>query len=560
MNLYSEAISILLGIITWFTLNRQPIRGDYAVLLYFVSFASFCFLNSIFAYYHPSRIILYWSIYTTSALSTTLLYRVSPFHPLANFPGPFWWRISSLKLAYISSKGKRHIVLHELHNKYGQYVRIGPDVLSINSSEGLQAIYGSGMEKSDAYVTPGHLDAVSMFFKQKSRLVHSMRKRIWQAAFTGSNVLQFIPSLDNRTRQLIQCIRNRKDTSGFVDLSECISHWSYDFMGEIVFGGVTNLELMRDGDPEGLLHGLKIAATVLDSFGQVPWLMDIIWHLPFGSSMHLIRRRAAAMMRQRQSLKQKIDMSDLSSYLLSGDPSTGQYLPQADLDLDAVVAIQGGSDNTAIILSLAFFYLLSRHPLQSCKKTRYYDLLYEELHAVIPDAKDLDINMHVLAELPILNGVINEALRLGSPFYLPRVVPPGGANIADRFVPGGTIVASAAYSQQIDEQNFSPSPLEFIPERWCTDDRGTGYKTVKPALASFSFGAHACVAKSFAYQELRFVIAKLILSLDMWIPEFSSEIFDVSKFEDGLRNTRTSSFQSPLMIGAKLRNEEIFKS
>lgn len=98
-------------------------------------------------------------------------------------------------------------------------------------------------------------------------------------------------------------------------------------------------ELMRDGDPEGLLHGLKIAATVLDrsvlgrlkiqnlvinffvddilpSFGQVPWLMDIIWHLPFGSSMHLIRHRAAAMMRQRQSLKQKVDMSDLSSYLV----------------------------------------------------------------------------------------------------------------------------------------------------------------------------------------------------------------------------------------------------
>lgn len=118
-----------------------------------------------------------------------------------------------------------------------------------------------------------------------------------------------------------------------------------------------------------------------------------------------------------------------------------------------------GSDNTAIILSLAFFYLLSRHPLNSCKQTRYYDLLYEELHAAIPDAKYLDINMHVLAELPILNGVINEALRLGSPFYLPRLVPPGGANIAGRFVPGGTVVASAAYSQQIDEQNFSPNPL-----------------------------------------------------------------------------------------------------
>lgn len=67
-------------------------------------------------------------------------------------------------------------------------------------------------------------------------------------------------------------------------------------------------------------------------------------------------------------------------------------------------------------------------------------------------------------------------------------------------------------------------------------------------------GAHACVAKSFAYQELRFVIAKLVLSLDMWIPDFSLGIFDVTSFEDGLLNMRTSSFKSPLTVGVKLRN------
>lgn len=128
-------------------------------------------------------------------------------------------------------------------------------------------------------------------------------------------------------------------------------------------------------------------------------------------------------------------------------------------DCNACVAhfIILGSDNTAIILSLAFFYLLSRHTSQ--EQTRYYDMLRAELQAGIPDAKDLDTYMHILGELPILNGVINEALRLGSPFYLPRVVPSNGAEIAGRFVPGGTIVASAAYSQQIDEENFWPEPM-----------------------------------------------------------------------------------------------------
>lgn len=46
-------------------------------------------------------------------------------HPLSGFPGPFWWRLSSLRLAYVSSKGKRHLILDDLHKKYGRYVRIG---------------------------------------------------------------------------------------------------------------------------------------------------------------------------------------------------------------------------------------------------------------------------------------------------------------------------------------------------------------------------------------------------------------------------------------------------
>lgn len=41
------------------------------------------------------------------------------------------------------------------------------------------------MEKSDAYVTPGHLKSVALFFKQP-KTAHANRKKIWAGAFTGS--------------------------------------------------------------------------------------------------------------------------------------------------------------------------------------------------------------------------------------------------------------------------------------------------------------------------------------------------------------------------------------
>jgi len=63
---------------------------------------------------------------------------------------------------------------------------LGPNFLSVNTRSGL-AIYGAGhnMEKSDAYVTPGHLKDVALFFKQE-KTAHSNRKRIWAGAFTNS--------------------------------------------------------------------------------------------------------------------------------------------------------------------------------------------------------------------------------------------------------------------------------------------------------------------------------------------------------------------------------------
>lgn len=60
------------------------------------------------------------------ALGTSILvYRLSPFHPLARYPGPLVAQISALWMAFIASRGKRHLYLHSLHEQYGDVVRIG---------------------------------------------------------------------------------------------------------------------------------------------------------------------------------------------------------------------------------------------------------------------------------------------------------------------------------------------------------------------------------------------------------------------------------------------------
>lgn len=67
---------------------------------------------------------LFWGTLATSII----LYRLSPWHPLARYPGPLLCKISKLYGAFISMSGKQHIFYTKLHAQYGDVVRIGSSV------------------------------------------------------------------------------------------------------------------------------------------------------------------------------------------------------------------------------------------------------------------------------------------------------------------------------------------------------------------------------------------------------------------------------------------------
>lgn len=64
--------------------------------------------------------------YWASIVIFTVTYRISPFHPLARYPGPFLAQISKLWAAWITAKdGNLHRIIRELHAEYGDVVRVG---------------------------------------------------------------------------------------------------------------------------------------------------------------------------------------------------------------------------------------------------------------------------------------------------------------------------------------------------------------------------------------------------------------------------------------------------
>lgn len=103
-------------------------RGDYAIGFYSAACLALYTVFRIYPLPSTSPTAAAASLaftYFTTLASVTVAYRLSPWHPLAGFPGPIHWRISSLYLTYISFMGRRHIVLDRLHAKYGPFLRIG---------------------------------------------------------------------------------------------------------------------------------------------------------------------------------------------------------------------------------------------------------------------------------------------------------------------------------------------------------------------------------------------------------------------------------------------------
>ncbi len=79
-------------------------------------------------------------VYLTYLLAFAIYNRY--FHRLNKFPGPFWASITPLWYWRIVRYGKADQVHYPLHEKYGDIVRITPNLLAVCNAKAIDTIYG----------------------------------------------------------------------------------------------------------------------------------------------------------------------------------------------------------------------------------------------------------------------------------------------------------------------------------------------------------------------------------------------------------------------------------
>ncbi|KAL5476717.1 hypothetical protein ACEPAI_2903 [Sanghuangporus weigelae] len=505
-----------------------------------------CFLHHLDGSIAIAILCSFSLFYFTLAVSI-VSYRLSPLHPLATYPGPLLAKITKFWGASMTTKGKYHVCLKNLHEKYGPYVRIGPNEISVLDVSVISSVLGAdGMPKGPLWSGRVPKGETPSLIATRSFHEHARRRKRWNRAFNSMAVKGYEAIIQKRALQLVDELEKRstKYEVSSVNLAEWLSYFSTDFMGDMAFGG--GFELMRDGyDKDGIWMMIESGLRSVAFFQHIPWLVPLIHMLPFKNR---VNRDILEFGRKRARARQTTGSltKDLFYHLIDEDHVEPAPPGDDEIVSDGLLAITAGSDTTSTTLSGLFYHLLS-NPLE-------YKHLQRELDAAFPPGGGDPFDSTKLSELPFLNAVINEAMRLqpAVPSCLQRspAAGSGGKCIGDSFITEGTAVVIPLYALFRNPAYFSPAPDSFWPERWqhqsavkrtphsaasvpqaaaAEPESDSEVITNTAAFIPFSYGPAHCAGRALAITEMRMVVALLMQRFELrFAPDYEPHEWEES--------------------------------
>jgi cytochrome P450 family 628 len=143
---------------------------------------------------------------------------------------------------------------------------------------------------------------------------------------------------------------------------------------------------------------------------------------------------------------------------------------------------------------------------------------------------DMPLTVEMTKNLPYLNAVVNEALRLYNPISgVQATTSPSGVEICGVYLPGNLQVIIPCGTLMTDERYF-PQGDKFIPERW-TGERPE-LLLDRRAYIPFGYGVHSCVGKPLALREMRLTISSVARDFDLVF----GESYEGAKFDEEIKD------------------------
>lgn len=173
-----------------------------------------------------------------------------------------------------------------------------------------------------------------------------------------------------------------------------------------------------------------------------------------------------------------------------------------DLVNQLMTFLIAGHETTASALSWAICML--------CKHPNIQSRLRDEIRSTIPDPRSPteSVSSNDIDNLPYLNAVCNEVLRLypGAPVTV-RVAAKD-TSLLGHFIPKGTSFFISPWATNANKELWGADAAEFNPDRWMGSGKAnTGGANSHYSFLTFLQGPRSCIGQSFAKGEVACLLA-----------------------------------------------------
>ncbi|EXA36556.1 hypothetical protein FOQG_11282 [Fusarium oxysporum f. sp. raphani 54005] len=348
---------------------------------------------------------------------------------------------------------------------------------------------------------------------------HKFLRKNSTPVFHFRHIKELYPMMWEKSQSLARAIQQDMTTSrsSVVELNSWASKVTLDIIGIAGLGRRFDA-VEKKKDPlaeiyEGLLEpsreklifsGLALAIG-LPIVRLIPWKMNDVFNYLTGTLNELcypmIQEKKAAI------IEKGDDHFDVLSLLIKSNNFSDESLKDQLLTF-----LAAGHETTSSAITWAC-YLLTKHP-------EYQAKLREEVRNGLPE--DLAANPTVdlagiLEQLPYLNGIMHETLRLYPTVPLTMRQAIRDTRIGDQFIPEGTDIMVSIWYINRSEATWGPDATEFKPERWITDDgkpNQNGGASSNYNFLTFLHGPRSCIGQGFAKAELRCLLATMVRSFE----------------------------------------------
>ncbi|HVH65042.1 MAG TPA: cytochrome P450 [Candidatus Acidoferrum sp.] len=315
------------------------------------------------------------------------------------------------------------------------------------------------------------------------------QRRLAQPAFQRARLgAAYTPAIVDATQRLL----DRWTTGEVREVHAAMMRVTAGVAGQAFFGAEVSDQV---DEVSRMLFVLgELLTNRLDSvLAVLPPAMPTLTNVRVRQAVRNLDRIIFAMIERRR--RDGAEHDDLLSRLLAAQDEDGSQMTNEQLRDEVMTFFLAGHETTSLLLSWTL-WLLACHP---AAQTRLRDEVTSTLDGHPPDVDHL-------AQMPYLDAVLCETLRLYPPAWVIGREPLADCEIAGHRVSKGTGVLFSQWVMQRDPRYFD-SPEAFSPERWLD-----GLQKRLPRFAYFPFGGgqRICIGANFAMMEAGIILAMLL--------------------------------------------------